>query len=359
MSEDMRVITEIADMFVTEAPAKAAERYGCGHINDTYRVSDERGKRYILQKINHNVFRDVEGLMRNIVGVTEYIAKRTEESNERLEVIPTADGKPYLVYKGGYYRMYNFIYGGVSIESRPSTDEMRISGMGFGRFQKLLDGYPAETLFDTIPNFHDTVKRMRNLRAAIAADSAGRLAGVKKEVAWYLEREKYCGVAVRGLADGTLPLRVTHNDTKLNNVLINREKGEAVAVIDLDTVMKGSILYDFGDGIRSGANTGAEDEKDLTKVNFSRELFDAYTEGFVSEAGGRLAEAEKALLAFGAILMTYECGMRFLTDYLEGDVYFKVHREGHNLDRTRTQMKLVSDMEQQLKDMEATVKRYA
>ena len=141
MSEDMRVITEIADMFVTEAPAKAAERYGCGHINDTYRVSDERGKRYILQKINHNVFRDVEGLMRNIVGVTEYIAKRTEESNERLEVIPTADGKPYLVYKGGYYRMYNFIYGGVSIESRPSTDEMRISGMGFGRFQKLLDGY--------------------------------------------------------------------------------------------------------------------------------------------------------------------------------------------------------------------------
>lgn len=359
MSEDMRVITEIADMFVTEAPAKAAERYGCGHINDTYRVSDERGKRYILQKINHNVFRDVEGLMRNIVGVTEYIAKRTEESNERLEVIPTADGKPYLVYKGGYYRMYNFIYGGVSIELRPSTDEMRISGMGFGRFQKLLDGYPAETLFDTIPNFHDTVKRMRNLRAAIAADSAGRLAGVKKEVAWYLEREKYCDVAVKGILNGALPLRVTHNDTKLNNVLINREKGEAVAVIDLDTVMKGSILYDFGDGIRSGANTGAEDEKDLAKVNFSKELFDAYAEGFVSEAGAGLAPYEKELLAFGAILMTYECGMRFLTDYLEGDVYFKVHREGHNLDRTRTQMKLVSDMEKQLKDMEATVKRYA
>ena len=151
MSEEMRVITEIADMFVTEAPAKAAERYGCGHINDTYRVSDERGKRYILQKINHNVFRDVEGLMRNIVGVTEYIAKRTEESNERLEVIPTADGKPYLVYKGGYYRMYNFIYGGGSIESRPRPDEMRISGLSLGRVQKPLDGYPAEKLFDTRP----------------------------------------------------------------------------------------------------------------------------------------------------------------------------------------------------------------
>ena len=359
MSEDMRVITTIADMFGMEAPAKEAERYGCGHINDTYRITDENGKYYVLQKINHNVFRNVAQLMKNIVGVTEYIARGEEPGAEYLRVIPVAEGGSYLEYEGGYYRMYNFIYGGVSIETRPTAEEMRVSGRGFGRFQQLLDGYPAETLFDTIPDFHDTVKRMENLRAAIAADRAGRLKEVKKEVEWYLEREKYCGVAVRGLADGRLPLRVTHNDTKLNNVLIDRARGEAVTVIDLDTVMKGSILYDFGDGIRSGANTGAEDEKDLTKVNFSRELFDAYTEGFVSEAGGRLAEAEKELLAFGAILMTYECGMRFLTDYLEGDVYFKVHREGHNLDRTRTQMKLVSDMEQQLKDMEATVQRYA
>lgn len=359
MVENMSDIISIAARFRIGARAVKAERYGCGHINDTYRITDEHGKYYILQRINHNVFRNVEALMCNIVGVTEYISRRVEEGRERLEVIPTLEGGNYLKVASGYYRMYNFIYSGVSIETRPSINEMRVSGQGFGRFQQLLDGYPAATLFDTIPDFHNTVSRFARFREAIAADTAGRLGYVRKEVEWYLEREKYCGIVLKGIADGSIPLRVTHNDTKLNNVLIDVRHNEAVAVIDLDTVMKGSILYDFGDGIRSGANTGAEDEKDLCKVNFSRELFDAYAEGFISEAGAKLTGTEKRLMAFGAVLMTYECGMRFLTDYLEGDTYFKVHREGHNLDRTRTQMKMVEDMEAQLKDMEATIKRYA
>ncbi len=359
MIENVTDILSIAARFRTDAHVVKAERYGCGHINDTYRITDERGKYYILQKINNNVFRNVEALMRNITGVTGYIARKTVDGRECLEVIPTLEGGNYLKIASGYYRMYNFIYGGVSIETRPSINEMRVSGQGFGRFQQLLDGYPAATLFDTIPDFHNTVSRFARFREAIAADTAGRLRYVKKEVEWYLEREKYCGVVLKGIADGSIPLRVTHNDTKLNNVLIDVRHNEAVAVIDLDTVMKGSILYDFGDGIRSGANTGAEDEKDLGKVNFSRELFDAYAEGFISEAGAKLTETEKKLMAFGAVLMTYECGMRFLTDHLEGDTYFKVHREGHNLDRTRTQMKMVEDMEAQLKDMEATIERYA
>ena len=356
-------ILKIANLFDVQAEIVEAERYGCGHINDTYRVTDTDGKFYILQKINNKVFKDVDGLMGNIVGVTEFIKEKMrlagEPTDNALSVIPTKDGKKYWGSdETGYFRLYNFVYGGISIETRATPEQFAVSAVGFGRFQKMLDGYPAETLKDPIANFHNTVWRFENFENAVKEDVENRLASVMDEVDWFYARKKYCSAVLDLMASGEIPMRVTHNDTKLNNVLVNVEKLEPVAVIDLDTVMKGSILFDFGDSIRSGATTGAEDEKDLSKVEFSLELFEAYVKGFVGEVGDRLTECEKENLAFGAILMTYECGMRFLTDYLEGDHYFRTHRAGHNLDRCRTQMKLVEGMEAKFDEMDAIVQKY-
>ena len=214
-------------------------------------------------------------------------------------------------------------------------------------------------MFDSIPDFHNTAVRFKKFVAAVENDVCGRRASVQKEIDFVTDRQRYCDRVVGALDRGELPYRVTHNDTKVNNVLIDVVNMRPVTVIDLDTVMRGSILYDFGDGVRSGASTGAEDERDLTKVNFSKELYAAYAKGFVGEVGGRLTEAEIGMLHFGAILMTYECGMRFLTDYLEGDTYFKTHREGQNLDRARTQFKMVQDMEAEEEFMRETVMKYA
>ena len=335
--------------------------YGCGHINDTYLIETDT-KKYILQRINHNVFKNVDGLMSNIVGVTEHIKTRLQKDGKdvtnALSVIYTLDGKPYYFDGENYYRLYNFITDGVSIETRATKEEFYLSAVGFGRFQKLLDGYPSENLWDTIVDFHNTRRRFENFKIAMSENKAMRLDSVQEEVKFFLDRERYTGIVVDMLASGELPTRVTHNDTKLNNVLIDMNAKRASSVIDLDTVMAGSLLYDFGDSIRSGATTAAEDEIDLSKVNFDIELFEAYTKGFVEEVGERLTEKEIEYLAFGAILMTFECGMRFLTDYLNGDTYFKIKREHHNLDRARTQIKLVKDMEKRLDEMNDIVKRY-
>ena len=222
----------------------------------------------------------------------------------------------------------------------------------------MLKDYPADTLYETIPKFHDTEDRLAKLKAAVAADVMGRVKEVGPELKFVQEREADCSVALSALRDGRLPLRVTHNDTKLNNILIDRESGEGICVIDLDTVMPGLAINDFGDSIRFGANHSAEDERDLTKVNFDLELFDVYAAGFLEGAGGALTETELDYLPWGAKLMTLECGIRFLTDYLEGDHYFRIHREGQNLDRCRTQFKLVSDMEAAWDDMKAVVDKY-
>lgn len=343
--------------------AVSITRYGCGHINDTYLVVTENGPRYIMQRINHNVFKDVPALMENIVGVTEHIAKRLVaeggDLGHALRVIKTKDGKDYYRDEQGlYFRVYNFIEGALSIERRATPEEFRLSAVGFGRFQKLLDGYDAEKLHETIKDFHNTKIRFENFLKAIETDSLGRKESCIKEIEFFLERKDYCSKIVDLLEEGKIPLRVTHNDTKLNNVLINLKEMKAVTVIDLDTVMPGSIVYDFGDSIRSGANIGPEDEKDLNKVDFSLELFDAYASGFVKEVRERLTSTESKNLAFGAILMTYECGMRFLADHLNGDTYFKIHRENHNLDRARTQIKMVSEMEKHLDEMKTIVRKY-
>lgn len=336
--------------------------YGNGHINDTYMA--ESNPRFIMQKINNNVFKNPDQVMENIVNVTEHLKKKIAENGgdvnrETLSVIKTIDGENmYKTDDGGFYRMYNFIENAVSYDAVEKPEQLTEAARAFGKFQNMLADFPADKLYETIPNFHDTRKRFDNLKKAIAEDKAGRLASVKEEVEFALAREAEVGTIVDAIADGSVPLRVTHNDTKLNNVMLDKDTGEGVCVIDLDTVMPGSLLYDYGDALRFGASTGAEDETDLSKINFSLELFEAFTKGFLSEVGSKLTPRERELLPFGAKIMTFECGIRFLTDYLEGDTYFKIHREHHNLDRCRTQFKLVWDIESKTEEMHKIISKY-
>ncbi len=248
--------------------------------------------------------------------------------------------------------------GTVCYETAETPELFAASGRAFGRFQRLLQGYPAQTLYETIPRFHDTEDRLAKLKAAAEADPLGRKAGCQAEISFILAREADCSVALQALREGRLPLRVTHNDTKLNNVLMDEKTGEGVCIVDLDTVMPGLSINDFGDSIRFGANHCAEDERDLSKVSLDLQLFALYTQAFLEGAGGTLTDEEIAYLPWGAKLMTLECGMRFLTDHLEGDVYFHTSRAGQNLDRCRTQCKLVADMEAHWDEMKSIVEKY-
>ncbi len=336
--------------------------YGNGHINDTY--ISESNPRYILQRINSSVFKNPEQVMENILNITEFLRKKVIETGgdperETLNVVKTINGE--ILYKtddGEYFRMYKFIEGSKSYDIPESPAMLYQAAKAFGRFQKLLSDYPADSLYETIKDFHNTRKRFENLRKAVEADKCGRCKSVEKEIEFAFAREKEVGIVVDAIADGSIPLRVTHNDTKLNNVMLDEKTGDGVCVIDLDTVMPGSLLYDFGDALRFGASSGAEDEQDLDKIWFDLEMFEAFTKGFLEEVGGSLTETERKLLAFSAKIMTYECGIRFLTDYLEGDTYFKIHRENHNLDRCRTQFKLVADMEKKMDEMNSIIAKY-
>ena len=345
-----------------------AVRYGKGHINDTFCVytQNEEGDcvRYILQRINTNTFTDPDGLMENIVGVTDYLRSIIEKNGgdaarETMTVLRTKEGKNfYRDSEGGCWRVYPFIEGTVCLQSVEKPEQFYESAKAFGHFQRLLSGYDASTLHETIVKFHDTRNRFANFKKALDADACGRAKDVQAEIDFVLAREKDCAVLMDLLEAGKLPLRVTHNDTKLNNILMDKATGTGICVIDLDTVMPGPALNDYGDSIRFGANHSAEDEKDLSKVNFDIELYEIYTKGFMEAAGDALTPAEKEYLPWGAKLMTLECGIRFLTDYLEGDHYFRVHREGQNLDRCRTQFKLVSDMENCWEQMKAIAAKY-
>ncbi len=345
-----------------------AVRYGSGHINDTFCVHTQPGedpcRRFILQRISAAAFHHPDQVMSNIAGVTAYLGKAIaaaggDPSRETMTVVPTRDGKSfYTDSEGGAWRVYPFIEGTICLQAAETPELFAASARIFGRFQRMLKDYPADTLYETIPRFHDTEDRLAKLKAAVAADAMGRVKDVQPELEFVKKREADCSVALQALRDGKLPLRVTHNDTKLNNVLIDRESGEGICVIDLDTVMPGLSINDFGDSIRFGANHSAEDEQDLSKVNFDLSLYEVYTQGFLEGAGGALTQAELDYLPWGAKLMTLECGIRFLTDYLEGDHYFRIHREGQNLDRCRTQFKLVADMEDQWEAMKAVVDKY-
>ncbi len=343
---------ETARSFAIEGEILSAEPYGEGHINKTYLVVTT-ARRYILQQMNTSIFPDSDGLMRNICGVTEHLRARGVET---IEVIPTCDGKPYI--KGEKcYRMYAFIENTVSYQAVSDERVFRNSGRAFGEFQNYLAQFDASVLTEAIKNFHNTPKRFENFLKALEADAFGRARDCKPEIDFLLKNKDTYAEVTKGLTDGSIPLRVTHNDTKLNNILMDAKTGEARAVIDLDTIMPGSMLYDFGDSIRFGASTAAEDEKDLEKVHFSLDLFRAYAEGFVGAVRDSITEREAELLPYAAYLMTVECGMRFLTDYLSGDTYFATKYEGHNLVRCRTQLKLAGEMQEAFPEMTEVIEK--
>jgi len=336
--------------------------YGSGHINATYLV--DCAPQTILQKINTSIFKDPSDVMENIAAVTEHLRKKIiaaggDPMRETLTLVPTVDGKPFYVDpEGNAYRMYYFIQGARTYDQAESPEMFAASAHAFGKFQRMLSDFPAHVLHEVIPNFHNTSDRLRQFREAVEKDVMGRAASVQPEIEFVLSRADVVSRITDAIADGSVPLRVTHNDTKLNNVMLDDVTHEGVCVIDLDTVMPGSMLYDFGDSLRFGASTGAEDETDLSKIEFDLTYFEAFTKAFIEEVGADMTARERELLAFSALLMTLECGMRFLGDYLNGDTYFRIHREHHNLDRCRTQFKLVADMEKKMDQMNAIVAKY-
>ena len=343
-------LVQILGAFRLEGTPVSCTPYGCGHINETALVVTDRGRRYILQKINHSTFRDVAGLMANIRAVTEHLRRKTSDPRAVLTLVPTHGGESYLHAQGEYWRVYDFVEDTLCLQLPETDDDFYQSAVGFGTFQQLLTDFPAQQLHETIPNFHNTPDRYRIFRETLARDPMGRAAQIGPEIDFVLAREKEMSAIQTALASGDLPLRVTHNDTKLNNVLLDAKTRRALCVIDLDTVMPGSALYDFGDSIRFGAATAVEDERDLSKMEMSLDRYRVFTRGYLRSCPGLTAK-ELEMLPMGAKTMTMECGVRFLTDYLDGDHYFSIHRDGQNLDRARTQFKLVQDMERKWPQM--------
>ncbi|HEY1789529.1 MAG TPA: aminoglycoside phosphotransferase family protein [Verrucomicrobiae bacterium] len=338
-----------------------AEPYGSGHINDTYCVVyDQAGTlvRYIFQRINHKIFKNPRALMENIHRVTAHLgtkfAGQADHSRRTLTLIPTRDNAPiYLDEQGNYWRAYLFIEKARTYDAVQSPKQAFESGKAFGNFQKMLAGLPAPRLHDTIPDFHHTPKRFAALEKAIAEDAVRRAGLAQAEIEYALKRKPFTGA----LLDAKLPERVTHNDTKFNNVMLDDATGEGICVIDLDTVMPGLVLYDFGDMVRTTTSPAKEDEIDLSKVTMQFPMFEALARGYLASASDFLTKEEKRFLAFSGKLITFEIGIRFLADFLAGDIYFKVHRENHNLDRCRTQFKLVESIEKQEDRMNELIER--
>ena len=344
----------ILRQFCLDAEPASCTPYGCGHINRTYLVATAGGRCYILQKINHHTFRDVAGLMENIELVTEHLRRKSPDPRSVLTLIRTKDGKSYLEADDGYWRVFRFVEDSICLQQPESDADFYESAVGFGTFQQLLSDFPAEKLHETIPNFHNTPDRYRAFHETLTRDPMHRAAQVQPEIEFALARQAEMAALQNALDAGELPLRVTHNDTKLNNVLFDAKTRRALCIIDLDTVMPGSALYDYGDSIRFGAATAAEDERELDKMEMSLERFRVFTRGYVRACPG-LTQKELELLPLGAKVMTMECGVRFLTDHIDGDSYFSIHREGQNLDRAHTQFKLVADMERKWDKMKEIV----
>jgi len=357
----------IMRQFTVPGAFRSAAPYGTGHINDTYCVecvAAGRLVRYILQRVNHRIFAAPDRLMQNIVRVTGHVrAKLATASPANIErgtltVVPARDGKAYHRDEAGnWWRVYVFIEGARTYDVVQNRSQAFAAARAFGAFPALLSDFPAATLHETIPAFHHTPSRLARLKEAIGADAHNRAAGAGAEIAFVLAREEMTTRLTTLAGRGELCVRVTHNDTKINNVMIDDATGDGVCVIDLDTVMPGLSLYDFGDCVRTTTALAAEDERDLARVGMSLDLFAALADGYLSSARALLSPLEADLLPFSGMLITLEIGIRFLTDYLEGDVYFKTHRPGQNLDRARTQFAMVASMERQMAQMEMIVAR--
>lgn len=367
MSVEEKQIRAVVEIFQIEGNFKKFELIQSGHINSTYKVFVERQgemKDYIVQRVNTYVFKDPEAVMYNIAGVTEFIRakiKATGISAKRfvLHYAKTANGEYYAVLPdGGFWRCCRFIDDSTSFLFPENEKIVEESGKAFGEFQKYLADYPVSDLKIVIPHFHNTVMRYETFKKSIEKDEARRRVWIEEEIAGYLELEEIATRLYRMQRKGELPLRVTHNDTKTSNVLFDAATGDHLSVIDLDTVMPGLMAFDFGDAIRIAGNTGAEDEQDLNNVNVDMAKFEAFTRGFVGQVGDMMTDNEKATLALGAVAMTVECGMRFLTDYLDGDKYFKIHYEEQNLVRARCHLTLARKMIERLDDMQAIVWKY-
>jgi thiamine kinase-like enzyme len=352
--------SNIVPHFLFEGDFIKAEPYGFGHINDTYAAYFRQNgaiTRYILQRINHLVFKKPDELMSNISAVTAHLYKKINEAGgdpdrETLSLIPTQSGEVfYQTERGDYWRGYVFIENALTYQIPESLQHVYNAAYAYGRFQQLLRDFPATQLYETIPDFHNTAKRFDTFLSVTEIDPHNRAHTGKSEIDFVLQRAEEMPILVDLIEQDGLPIRVTHNDTKFNNVMIDDETGEGICVIDLDTVMPGSLLYDFGDAIRSITNTAEEDERDISLVHFNLEVFEKYVQGYFAATRESLTTVEIEHLAFSARLMTLECGMRFLTDHLNGDIYFRTKRENHNLDRCRTQFKLVQEMETKFEKM--------
>jgi aminoglycoside phosphotransferase (APT) family kinase protein len=358
-------LQEISKQFQIYGEILHAETCKIGHINETYSASYDQGGarvRYIHQKINQTVFKDPPSVMENVLRVTTHLRRKLENLQAKhitrrcLTVVPTRDGKAfYLDRAGEYWRTFVFIEGVETFESVHSPPQALEAGRAFGLFQSLLVDLPGPRLVDTIPHFHNTRKRFQALQNAVAKDHFNRAASVKAEIDFALKREAIVDVFLDALAGKKIPERITHNDTKFNNVMLDSVTGEAMCVVDLDTVMPGCALYDFGDMVRTTTSSTMEDELDLSKVRLQMPMFKKLAEGYLENAGQFLSKSEKAHIAFAGKLITFTIGLRFLTDHLAGDTYFRIHRPGHNLDRCRTQFKLVESIEQQEAAMQTFV----
>lgn len=352
-------IEKAAYAFQTDSAPVECKAFGHGHINNTFCVTTETGSKYVLQRINKYVFKNPIRVMANTSSVTNYLRQRVEDPRMTLHFIPAKDGKYYHKgCDGEFWRMYDFV-GGFTLDMPESDEDFYQSALAFGRFQELLSDYPADTLYEIIPNFHNTIDRYIQFKESVDMDIVGRVEEVKEDIQFLLDREEKGGILQKMLSAGILPLRVTHNDTKLNNVLLDTKTRKSLCVLDLDTVMPGSSLYDFGDSIRFGAATAVEDEPDTSKMTLDLHLFEVYTKGFL-EAAPSLTNMEVSMLPLGAYVMTLELAVRFLKDYLDGDLYFsKIAYPEHNLVRARSQMALVADMEKKWTKMNLIVAKVA
>lgn len=361
----MHDLTSIAAMFDLRSDFVHGHPYGSGHINDTYCIyCDQAGLRirYILQRINHNVFKDPVALSENVARVTDHALQQLlgeghpEARRRTLTTVPATDGKPYAVdADGNTWRVYPFIERARGYDEIENNRQAEEAARAFGNFQKLAADLGGQRLHETIPDFHHTRKRFEAMLAAADADTEGRKAEVGAEIDFVTAREADCSRVIDLIGSGEIPERVTHNDTKLNNVLLDDVTSEGVCVIDLDTTMPGSVLYDFGDMVRTATPTTREDDPDVSKIDIRLDRFESLVRGYLSTAGSFLNRAEIENLAFSGKLLTFECGIRFLTDYLQGDVYFKIQRPDHNLDRCRSQFALVAAIEKRLGELEGIV----